>query len=318
MDQDMTGMNDVNNLPGELPNDIEEPGSAEIAADLLREQATGPVPLGPAAPGQGEDAVLLVETVSVPDQPESLSSGEMPLGEKDLGEGSPWYRSRWLYVGAGLAGGTALAVTAVLLLLRKRGVSQRRSARARAQTILTRWPKLGKQTIRLTRPISKPVRQTSMLSGQMSKLSGQAGSITGQAQKQFSRFARRPQGARLMIVPLQRQARPNKWVKQTQQQLSNLSQQAGGQLSAIGSSIGGTTAQAVGKTQAGLAQIGQGVAAGAVKTGEGVKRGWKLSRNFTLGMTAGAIWAAFFTPESGESTRQHLTTVFQNRQSRRR
>src|SRR5690242_13663311 len=136
MDQDTTGINDVNNLPGDLPNDIEEPGSAELAADLLREQATGPVPLGPAAPGQGEDAVLLVETVSVPDQPESLAQGEMPPGEMDLGAGLPWYRSRWLYVGAGLAGGTALAVTAVLLL-RKRGVMQRRSALGRAQNILT-------------------------------------------------------------------------------------------------------------------------------------------------------------------------------------
>lgn len=88
-------------------------------------------------------------------------------------------------------------------------------------------------------------------------------------------------------------------------------------MSAIGSSIGSTTGQAVGKTQEGLAQIRQGMAAGASKTGEGMKRGWKLSRNFTLGMTAGAIWAAFFTPESGESTRQRLTTIFQIRQPRR-
>ncbi|HEU5370413.1 MAG TPA: hypothetical protein VFU69_18220 [Ktedonobacterales bacterium] len=316
MDQDTTGMNDVNDLPGDLPNDIEEPGSAEMAADLVREQATGPVPLGPAVPGQGEDAVLLVETASVSDQPESLLQGEMPLGEMDIGAGSPWYRSPWFYAGAGLAGGTALAVTAVLLL-RKRGAMQRRSALGRAQNVLTQWPKLGEQAGKLTRPIRKPARQTRMLSGQVSKLAGQAGGITGQAQKQFSRFARRPQGARMTIVPLQRQPRSSRWVKQTRQQLSNLSQQAGGQLSAIGSSIGGTTAQAIGKTQAGLAQISQGMAAGAAKTGESMKRGWKLSRNFTLGMTAGAIWAAFFTPESGESTRQHFTTMFQNRQPRR-
>ncbi len=316
MDQDTTGINDVNDLPGDLPNDREEPGSAEMAADLVREQATGPVPLGPAVPGQGEDAVLLVETASTLDQPESLAQGEMPLGEMDIGAGSPWYRSPWFYAGAGLAGGTALAVT-IVLLFRKRGGTKRRSALGRAQNVLTQWPKLGEQAGKITRPITKPARPTRMLSGQVSKLAGQAGGITDQAQKQFSRLARRPQSARMTIVPLPRPARPNKWMKQTQQQLSNLSQQAGGQLSAIGSSIGGTTAQAIGKTQAGLTQIGQGMAAGAAKTGKGMKRGWKLSRNFTLGMTAGAVWAALFTPESGERTRQHFTTMFQNRQPRR-
>jgi gas vesicle protein len=288
-----------------------------MAADLLREQATGPVPLGPAAPGQGEDVILLVETASLPDEPGALSPGGMPLGDMDLGAGSPWYRSRWLYVGAGLAGGTALAAAAVLLL-RKRPITQRRTALSRAQNILTQWPKLGEQTARLTRQISKPTRQTTMLSGQMSRLAEQAGDITNQAQRQLSRFTGRTQGARLTLVPLQRQSRPNRWMKQTRRQLTNLSQQAGGQLSAIGNSIGGTTTQAIGKTQESLAQMRQGVAAGAAKTGEGMQRGWKLSRNFTLGMTAGAIWAAFFTPESGESTRQRLTTIFQIRQPRRR
>jgi gas vesicle protein len=352
MEQDITGMNDVRGLPGNLPNDIDEPGSAELAADLLSEQATEPIPLGPTTPGQGEDTVLLVETAMVPDQTGALSPEDTILGGIDLEEASPWYRSRWLYLGAGLAGGAALAAGTVFLI-RSRNTRQSQAAIARAQSLVSQWPsqlseqagRLTSQVSRITSQASRPTRQTGVLAwqmgrlsgqasrltrqkrrparridtltGQMSRLTGQASKLSGQAQGQISRLAGRIQGATVSRMPLQRQTSPTNWLRQTQQQLTNLSQQAGGQLSSIGSSIGTTTraasAQAIGKTQESLAQVRQGVAAGAARTGEGIKSGWKFSRNFTLGMTAGAVWAALFTPQSGETTRQHLSSIFQSR-----
>ncbi len=308
MEQEHSEINEPPDLPEGLLKEIEELDNAELAndeltADLLREQAAGPIPLEPETSGEGEDAVLLVETVSLPDEPESLSPEERMLGKMGLDEGTPWYRSRWLYIGAGVAGGAALAVGTVFFL-RNRDLRRQRAPLGRAQNALSQWShQLGNQTNKLT--------------GQMSKLSGQATRLTGQAQDQISQLTGRKQKNGMYLLPIQRQSSASKWVKQTRRQLNDLSRQVSDQLSSIGSAIGTTTTQAVDRTQEGLAQIGQGVASGAAKTGEGIKTGWKLSRNFTLGMTAGAIWAAIFTPENGETTRQHLSAIFQPGKTRK-
>lgn len=325
MEQINSGISDVNDLPGDLPKDKEERVNEELAADqvtadLLREQAAGPVPLEPAVPGEGEDVVLLVETVSLPDEPgtETLSSEERKmLEEMGMDEGSPWYRSPWFYMGASLAGGAALALGA-LFFLRNRN-RQQRTTLGRAQNVLSQWSnqlsgqtgKLTEQASKLTRQIRKPPRRSVSFTGQMNRL-------TDQAQDQISQLTRRRQRSGLNIIPLQRQSNASKWVKQTRHQLNDLSQQVGSQLGSIGSAIGTTSTQALDKTQEGLAQIRQGVARGAAKTGEGIQTGWKFSRNFTLGMTAGALWAAIFTPQNGETTRQHLGAIFQRGQTRSR
>lgn len=309
MEQDITGMSDTSQPPDHLPDDIEEPGSAELAAELVREQVSGPVPLGPAIPGQGEDAVLLVETVTTPDQLEALSPEDTILGRIDLEEGAPWYRSRWFYLGAGLVGGTALATGAVLLIRNRR--ARRRTAFWRAQNALSQWSnQLGGQTDRLTSQVRRLTRQKRKPTSQLGKLSGQG-------QQQLSRLASSAQEATLSHMPFQRQSSASKWLKQSRRQLTNLSQQAGGQLSSIGAATRATTAQAIGKTQAGLVQVRQGVASGAARTGEGIKSGWKFSRNFTLGMTAGAMWAALFTPQSGETTRRRFAAILPARRPRK-
>ncbi len=312
MDQETMGTDDRNDLPKDLPNDIDEPSAAEIAADLIREQASGPVPLGPASPGQGEDVVLLVESVSLPDQPEAFSSENHLAREMGMGDDSPWYRSRWVYIGTGAALLTALAAAGTILLLRQRNARQTRPSLRGAQQMLSQWSnQLSNQTNRLARQIRKPARQTAMLAAPINSLTGQASMLSDQAQRRLNQLARRAQGSRLNRMQRQGQANAQKWMKQTQQQLAQLSHQASDQLSAIGGSIGATTSQAIGKTQEGLSQIKEGVATGVAKTGEGIQSGWKFSRNFSLGAAAGALWAASFTPEAGETTRKHLKEAVQ-------
>jgi hypothetical protein len=309
MEQDITGMSDVSQPPDNLPDDIEEPGSAELAAELIREQMTGPVPLGPATPEQGEDVVLLVETVTTPDQLETLSPEDTVLGRIDLEEGAPWYRSRWVYLGGGLIGSAALAAGAVLLIRKRR--ARRQTTLWRAQNALSQWSnQLGGQTGRLAGQVRRLTRQNR-------KPTSQIGKLSGQGQQQLSRLANSAQEATLSRMPFQRQSSASKWLKQSRRQLTNLSQQAGGQLGSLGTATRATTAQAIGKTQAGLAQVRQGVASGAARTGEGIKYGWKFSRNFTLGMTAGAVWAALFTPQSGETTRRRFAAILPARRPRK-
>jgi gas vesicle protein len=311
MEQDITKMNDLGNQPDNLPHDKEERDSAELAADqlladLLKEQATGPFSAGLVTPNQGEDVVLLVETGMLPDEAADLSMEDSLLAkigqaEIDQAARSPWYRSQWFYLGSGLVGGAALAAGAVLLL-RSRRTRQRSVDIGRTQPLLNRWSR--------------------QLGWQASMITERAGKLSSQAQGQINRLAgRTPGGARNLLL-LQRQRGSSAWLKQMQRQLTNLSQQARNQASAIGNSIGATTrattAQTIDRTQASLAQVRQGVASGAARTGKGLKSGWKFSRNFTVGMAAGALWAALFAPESGEATRQRLTTIFQLRRIRNR
>ena len=149
MEQVNSGMNDGNDLPDDFPKNTNELDSEELAADLLREQAEGPVPLERTTPGEGEDVVLLVETISLPDEPGAgtLSSEEQRmLEEMGMDEGSPWYRSPWFYMGASLAGGAALAAGAVFLF-RNRKARKPRTTLGRAQNVLSQWSnQLGGQT----------------------------------------------------------------------------------------------------------------------------------------------------------------------------
>src|SRR5579859_5064424 len=355
MEQNITGMSDGDDLPGILPNDIEEPSSAELAADLLREQATGPISLGPATPDQEEDmllaaallsdqatgpisldptisgveedTVLIVETAMSPEEMNILGPEDTILDGIDLEMGAPWYRSRWLYLGAGLLGGTALAVGTAFLI---RGANNRKRRAPFSQAVRS---SLVRSHVRSVSPRTQGVLsqwsnqlsgQASKLTGQTNKLAGQASKLTGQVQGQLGRLARRTQGTALNLKPLQRQASIGNLAQRAQSQLSGLSKQASGQLSgfskqasgqlsSIGSATRATTTQAISKAQANLAQARAGVAIGADRTRRSVRRGWKFSRNFSLGMAAGALWAAFFTPESGEATRQHLTETFRSR-----
>jgi gas vesicle protein len=314
MDQERMGIDDKNNLPKDLPNDIDQPSSAELAADLIREQATGPVPLGPAKPQQGEDVVLLVETVSLPDQPEGLAAESLYAGELGMGDAdNPWYRSRWVYIGTGAALGTALAAAGTILLLKQRNARQQRIPLRGAQQTLRQWSnQLSEQTNRFTTQIRKPARQTKRLAAPISSLTEQANTLSDQAQRQLNRLTRRSRALRLNRLQRQGQANAQKWIKQTQQHLADLSHQASDQFNAVGSSIGATTSQAIGKTQEGWSQIKEGVAMGAAKTGEGIQSGWKFSRTFSLGAVAGALWAACFTPETGEATRQRIKQAMQS------
>lgn len=328
MEQDLTSANDATNMPGEaadipsnLPNDIDEPGSAERAADLVREETTGPVPLGGATPNQGEDAVLFVETI---DERE-LGEGMLPLEEAegivlpeevliaaelagaspagtdlsgavlgiDLGpnleEGTPWYQSRWMYLGIGLvAAATATLGIGGYVLIRNR------NRRKRGLNVTRRVT----STLGRTRLQAVPIAQgrlsqlTGQLSGQAGKFTGQVSKFSGQAQSQLSRLTRTPQGA-VNLKPLQ-------------QQLTTLTGQAGEQLRSLGATTKATTASAVGKTQASLSQAGQSVAAGTSSAKHGLKRSGKMARNLTLGATAGMLWSYLYAPQDGETTRQHL------------
>ncbi len=317
MEQDLTGANDVTNMPGKaadipsnLPNDIDEPDSAERAADLVREEAPGSVPLEPATPDQGEDAVLFVETIDereldegiVPPEEtggillpeEALVAAELASASQagtdlsgaalgiDLGpgleEGMPWYQSRWMYLGVGLvAAATATLGIGGYMLLRNRNRRKRGLNVARRVT----------STLGRARFQAVPISQ-----GRLSQLTGQ---LSGQAQNQLSRLARTTQGT-VNLKPLQ-------------QQLTMLTGQTGAQLRALGATTRATTASAVGKTQASLSQVGQNVASSANSAKSGLKRGGKVARNLTLGATAGMLWSYLFAPQDGETTRQHLKQI---------
>ncbi|HEU5198953.1 MAG TPA: hypothetical protein VFU32_04910 [Ktedonobacterales bacterium] len=328
MEQDLTGVNDTTNMPGKaadipgnLPNDIDEPGSAERAADLVREETTGPVPLGPATPDQGEDAVLFVETIDErelgegmlpPEEAEGIVlpeevliaaelAGASPAGTDlssavlgiDLGpnleEGAPWYQSRWMYLGIGLVAAAAatLGIGGYVLIRNRSRRKQGLHVTRRVTSALgrTRFPTVPIAQGRLS-------QLTGQLSGQAGKFTGQVSKFSGQAQSQLSRLTRTPQSA-VNLKPLQ-------------QQLTTLTGQAGEQLRSLGATTKATTASAVGKTQASLSQVGQSVAAGTSGAKHGLKRSGKMARNLTLGATAGMLWSYLYAPQDGETTRQHL------------
>lgn len=331
MEQDLTGLNEAADMPGKaadipsnLPDDIDEPGSAEIASDLLREEATGPVPLGPATSEQGEDAVLFVETIDGPELVEVIAPTDEFLMGADVSEADMLSAG---VLGAALAGSNVAGagLIGVDLTSAGLGIDPGSDLRDGAPWYQSRWMYLGAGLVvaatatlgigsyvlirnrnrrsrglnvtRLAGSLGRVRLQPGMLSqGRLSQLtnqlSGQAGKWSGQAQGQLSRLARTTQGA-ANLKPLQ-------------QQLTALTAQAGGQLRSLGATTRATTTGAVGKAQESLSQVGQGVATSASMAQSGLKHGWKLGRNFTLGATAGMLWSYLYAPQDGETTRQHI------------
>ena len=321
MEQNVTHTNDVTNIPGNLPGDNEQAGSVEQGLGLTEEQIAKLLeeqPLESAAPGAGEDVVLFVETISVPEQamepsPAGVMPGSAPedmiLAGIDLEAGVPWYRSRWMFVGTSLVAGTALSIGAVLLV---RGLNRRNQRRAVSRNII--------------RPIRRSRRRLSLgaaplwqsrSGGWANRLSGQASRLTSQAQGRFSRLTHRAQGSATALNPLQRRGSAQTMMGRTRRRLAQLSTRTSGQFGSVGTTTRTRAAQAIKGTQENLAQLGKGLTLGVEKTGESLKRSWKLGRNFALGVSAGAVWAALFTPQSGEATRQHLAQTFQARMSNR-
>jgi hypothetical protein len=308
MEQHLSGLNDANNIPSNLPNDLEEPGSAEQAADLIRKQTTGPVPLGPATPEQAADEVVFIETIS-----ESEPIGIIALTEEnlagadadtnlgidmgaDLEVGVPWYQSRWMYLGAGLLVASAAVTIGSVLLVR--GLNRRNRG----------VPVMRRVSGSLSRATPRTPATLNRLAGQLSQ---QTSRVTSQVQERISRLARSSQGAGATLKPLRRQA--NGWggtlINRTQQQLNALSAQAQGQMRSVTAATRATTTRAMSKTQEGVAQVGKNVAAGAEKTRAGLRRGWKLSRASLIGAAAGVLWAYLYAQQSGETTRQRLNQL---------
>lgn len=332
MEQDLTGLNEAADMPGKaadiptnLPNDIDEPGSAEIASDLVREEATGPVPLGPAIPEQGEDAVLFVETIDGPELVEVIAPTEEVLTGADVSEADMLSAG---VLGAALAGGNVAGADLVGAELPTAGlgIDPGPNMKEGAPWYQSRWMYLGaglvvaatatlgigsyvlirnrnrrNRGLNITRRVASSLGRARLQAGMLSQgrlnqltnqLSGQAGKWSGQAQGQLSRLARTTQGA-ANLKPLQ-------------QQLTALTAQAGGQLRSLGATTRATTTGAVGKAQESLSQVGQSVATSASMARSGLKHGWKLGRNFTLGATAGMLWSYLYAPQDGETTRQHI------------
>lgn len=299
MEQDSTGLNDATDMPGKaadiptnLPNDINEPESAEFAADLMREETIEPVPLEPTALNQGEDTVWLVETIEDPEFVEIIMPTDEVLMGADapdvdmnitpgphLEEGKPWYQSRWVYLGAGLV----VATTATLgigsyVLIRNR--NRRNHGLNVTRRVADSFEQVRLQTGALTQ-------------GRLSQLTNQLGSQIGkfseQAQSQWSRFASAKQGTG-NLKPLQQQ----------------MTVQAGEQLRSLGATTKAITASAVSKAQDGLSQVRESAATSAAMAKSGLKHTWKLGRNFTLGAAAGMLWSYLYAPQDGETTRKRL------------
>jgi len=285
-------VNDAPHLPDDLPNDEDRSEISELAAELFREQAAGPIPLGTAISDQGADEVLLVETISEsePIGIVALTEDELigtaantdlgiDLGanpDADLEIGIPWYQSRWTYLGAGLLlTSAAVAIGSVVLL---RGLNQRKR---------------------------RNQRKTGQLRHLAGQLTTQTGKLTGQAQGRLRRLTHRSQSAITNFKPLRRRrnGRGGLLINRTQQQLNTLSAQAGDQLR----SLSATTTHLMSRTQEGATQISKNVTLGAKKTRVGLRRGWRLSRTSLIGAAAGMLWTYLYAPQSGETTRQHLS-----------
>lgn len=329
MEQNVTNTNDVTHIPGNLPGDEGQPGSVEQGlglteeqlAELLEEQAQEP-----ATPGAGEDTVLFVETISVPEQgiedaPEDIMLGGAPgdvilasapedmlLEGIDLEVSAPWYRSRWMFVGTSLVAGTALSIGAVLLV---RGLRRRNRRLAVSQSMIRPLRRSRKRLARGTAPLLQ-----GRFGGLANQLSGQANSLTSQVQGRFSRLTNRTSAGTSLLNPLQRGGSARSVTNNAWRQLAQFSTRARGRFSSLGVPTRTRAAQAIKGTQESLAQLGKGMTLGVEKTGESLKRSWKIGRNFALGVSAGAVWAALFTPQSGETTRQRLAETFQARLKR--
>jgi hypothetical protein len=231
--------------------------------------------------------------------PENLIPGGI-----DLEMGVPWYRSRWMYVGTGLVAATALSIGTILLIRQR---SQLNPRRAVSQNIIKPIKRSRKRRLVLqTAP-----RIRGRFTRWSNQLSGQTNRLIGQARGQINRLTRRTPGTGAMLNSLQRQSTARALMNRTRRQLGQFSAPISRRVGLLRGAARTRAIRTTSTIQENLTQLGEGVAQGAEKVGTGLKRGWKIGRSFTLGAAAGALWAMLFTPQSGETTRQHLAQPFQ-------
>ena len=318
MEQDTTAMNNTTPIPGNLPgekNQAERGGwadglSEEPMSERFKEQAKTSAPSGPTLPGKGEDVVLFVEAVSLPEQEMESSPENLILSGIDQEMGVPWYRSRWMYIGTGLVAATALSIGTTLLLRRRSRLNRRLAA---SRTIIKPIKR-----IRRRRALSQATpRMQDRFSQWGNQLSGQASRLTDQTRGQLSRLTRRTPGTGAMLNSLQRQSTARALLNRTRRQLGQFSAPISRRVGLLRGAARTRAARTTSIIQGNLTRLGAGAASGVEKVGTSLKHGWKIGRSFALGAAAGALWAMLFTPQSGETTRQRLAQPFRAMRKKR-
>lgn len=315
MQQDISGTNDISRAPDEVPNervdDLLNEGIEPVSGLPAGEQARTDQPssleagelLAGNAPSQGEDSVLMVETVIVPEAAEALLPEEVALGTIDLDVTPPWYRTRWFYISAGVV---AAAVTSAGTILLIQGLRQRKRQRFLTGQMSTVLRQVSLPALRAT-----STRAQERLSQWTSQIASNPGKRVSQLPKQLPRLTEQTQTVSNQIKSLQQQLMSNVAPSHIREQLENPLQMANRQFSVLGEKARTTTARTVGQVQQGFSSVGTGVSNGVARTGQTLQRGWKLGRAFAIGTGAGAVWASLFTPQSGEETRAHLAQTLQ-------
>ncbi len=318
MEQDTTAMNNTPPIPGNLPGEKNQAERGEWAGGLseepmserFKEQAKMSAPSGPTPPGKGEDVVLFVEAVSLPEQEMESSPEDLILSGIDLEMGVPWYRSRWIYIGTGLVAATALSIGTTLLLRRRRRLNRRLAV---SRTIIKPIKR-----VRRRRALSQATpRMQGRFSQWSNQLSGQANRLASQTRGQLTRLTSRTPGAGAAFNSLQRQRGMRILLDRPRHQFGQLSAQMSQRLHSLRGSARTRATRATSTIQENLTQLGAEVASGVEKVGASLKHGWKIGRSFALGAAAGALWAMLFTPQSGETTRQRLAQPFRAMRKKR-
>ncbi len=315
MQQDISGMNDTPHRLDAIPNgdsdllqnegrdpisgeQSEQPGNIEPPSPLEAAEL-----LAGAAADQGEDSVLMVETIVVPDATEGALPEGAPLGTIDLDIASPWYRSRWLSISAGVVT-TALTCAGTILLIQ--GMKKRKRQRALVGRMKTGLQKASFFSMR-----GASSRAQGKLSQLTNQLAGQYTKSASQLQKQLTQLRGPAQQASSRIQGIPRQMSSNGVSKRTRAQWGKSSQTASHQLSLLGEKARATSARTASQVQNSLSSMGTGISNGVANTGKSVQHAWSLGRVFAIGIGAGAVWASLFTPKSGEESRALLASTLQ-------
>lgn len=286
------GLDPLSGEPSEQPTDIEQPSPLE-AAELLES----------AAASQGEDSVLMVETIILPDTAEDTFPEEGGIGAADLEMTLPWYRSRWVYIGAGVLT-TALTCAGTLLLM------QEMSKRKRRRALVGRM-KTGLQQASFFSMRGASASAQGRLNQLADQLAGQYARSASRMQKQLTHLRGPAQQASSRIQGIPRQMSSNGVTKRTRAQWGKSSQIAGRQLSLLSEKARATSARTANQVQNSLSSMGTGISNGVANTGKSVQHAWSLGRVFAIGLGSGAVWASLLTPRSGEENRAHLASTLQ-------
>lgn len=315
MQQDVSGMNDtphrLDDIPHEngdfLMNEGLDPlsgGQAEQPPDIERPSPLEAAELlAGAAADQGEDSVLMVETIVVSDAAEGAFPEGAAPGTLDLNMALPWYRSRWFYISAGVVT-TALTCTGTILLIQ--GMNKRKRRRA-----LVGRMKTGLQQASFFSMRGAGSRAQGKLNQLTNQLAGQYTRSASQLQKQLTQLRGPAQQASSRIQGIPRQMSSNGVSKRTRAQWGKSSKIAGSQLRLLGEKARTTSARTANQVQNSLASMGTGISNGVANTGKSAQHAWGLGRIFAIGIGAGAVWASLFTPRSGEENRAHLADTLQ-------